>query len=94
MKKRFYTKKCASCKLIFRTENKGATVCSACEKKGKTAPPKKKTRIPRPTYGISTPEFCCALGRYNARMHTRYTYGQAVMLVDSGYISRKEFLKP
>ena len=48
---------------------------------------------PAPTYNISLEEFCRALDRYNEKHGTCYSYGQMTYLIDSGRISRKEFLK-
>lgn len=48
---------------------------------------------PKPTYNISLEEFCRALDRYNEKHGTCYSYGQMTYLIDSGRISRKEFLK-
>lgn len=48
---------------------------------------------PAPTYNISLEEFCRALERYNDRHSTCYSYGQMTYAIDSGHISRKEFLK-
>ena len=48
---------------------------------------------PAPTYNISLEEFCLALDRYNEKHGTCYSYGQMTYLIDSGRISRKEFLR-
>lgn len=61
--------------------------------KENTAPPKKKTKKATPTYDIPLGEFCRALDRYNEKHGTCYSYGQMSHAIDSGRISRKEFLK-
>lgn len=61
--------------------------------KENTAPPKKKTKKATPTYDIPLGEFCRALNLYNDRHGTCYSYGQMTYAIDSGRISRKEFLK-
>lgn len=52
-----------------------------------------KKSKPAPTYNISLEEFCLALDKYNEKHGTCYSYGQMTYLIDSGRISRKEFLK-
>ncbi len=93
MKKKLYTKKCAACKLMFRTDNPKQTICAACEKAGRPERKKKKARPFVPTRGISLSELTSALDRYNDRKHTCYTYGQIIVLLDKGEISVKDFLK-
>ena len=88
MKKKLYTKKCAACKLMFRTDNPEQTICAACEKAGRPERKKKKARPFVPTRGISLSELTSALDRY-----TCYTYGQIIVLLDKGEISVKDFLK-
>ena len=48
---------------------------------------------PTPTFNISLEEFCRALDKYNKKHGTCYSYGQMTCAIDSGRISRKEFLK-
>ena len=97
--KELYTKVCPDCNKTFRTDKAEAVRCYSCEKKEKAAiaellprKPKRQKKAAQ-TWGISLAEFCRALTRYNDRHGTCYTYGQAAYLVDSGKISRKEFLK-
>lgn len=52
-----------------------------------------KKAKPAPTYNISLEEFCRALDRYNEKHGTSYSYGQMTYIIDSGRVSRKEFLK-
>ena len=90
--KNLYTKVCPSCGKTF-TER-----CSSCVKKEQVAiaPPlekKKKMRKASPTWDIPLAEFCRALTRYNDRHSTCHTYGQMTHAIDSGRISRKEFLR-
>lgn len=97
--KKLYTKICLDCNKTFRTDKAETARCYSCEKKEKAAiaeplpkkPKKRKKAVP--TYGISLAEFCRVLTRYNDRHGTCHTYGQATHLIDSGIISRKEFLK-
>lgn len=97
--KNLYTKVCPDCNKTFRTDKAEVVRCYNCEKKDKAAiaepPPKKpkKQKKAAPTWGISLAEFCRALTQYNERHGACYTYGQATYLVDSGKISRREFLK-
>ena len=93
--KELYTKVCPECNKTFKTENDWVKRCHTCEKKEKIAPapPKKKTKKATPTYDIPLGEFCRALDRYNDRHSTYYSYGQMSHAIDSGRISRKEFLK-
>lgn len=93
MRKKLYTKKCATCKLIFRTDNSEQTVCETCQKKKKTKPEKKKAHPFTATRGISLLEITSALEHYNERRGTCYTYGQIVALLDGGDISVREFMK-
>ena len=94
--KELFTKKCAACGLIFRTDDNDTSICQSCRKKNKTADaPKKKPRPRRisSSADISLLNFTRALDRYNRRHGTCYSYGQAVLLIDSGAISEKEFMK-
>lgn len=93
MRKKLYTKKCAACKLIFRTDNSEQTVCETCQKKKKPSLKKKKARPFTATRDISLLEITSALERYNERRGTCYTYGQIVALLDDGDISVREFMK-
>lgn len=96
--KSLYTKVCPSCGKTFRTDNENTERCSSCVKKEQAAiaPPlekKKKVRKASSTWDIPLAEFCRALTRYNDRCGTCYTYGQMTHAIDSGRISRKEFLR-
>lgn len=97
--KNLYTKVCSDCNKTFRTNKAEAVRCYSCEKKDKAAiaeplPKKpKKQKKAAPTWGISLAEFCRALTQYNERHGTCYTYGQMTYAIDSGRISRKEFLR-
>ena len=94
--KDLFTKKCAACGLTFRTDDNSISICSTCRKKNKTPDKPKKKPKPRRislSEGIPLASFTRALDRYNRRHGTRYSYGQAVLLVDNGIISVKDFMK-
>lgn len=94
--KDLFTKKCAACGLIFRTDDNDTSICHSCRKKNKTADELKKKPKPRrisSSAGISLLSFTRALDRYNRRHGTCYSYGKAVSLIDSGAVSEKDFIK-
>lgn len=94
--KDLFTKKCAACGLTFRTDDNSISICSTCRKKNKTPDKPKKKPKPRRislSEGIPLVSFTRALDRYNRRRGTCYSYGQAVLLIDNGTISVKDFMK-
>lgn len=97
-----FIKTCSECGLVFRTDKKLARLCPTCkrlnEKRSaerqsklykKNVPVKVKRRSSYNTVPLR--RFVELVDRYNRRRGTRYTYGQIMLLLESGHIRENEF---
>lgn len=89
--RKVYTKQCKCCGMIFNTLRGNVQLCPDCKnmyygKRKSTA----KTAIL--AIDVSINNFVALTERYNKNHGTRYSYGQMKLALDTGKVSKEEFL--